>query len=305
SVYKRQRKKSLWNALLHRKSKELNHGRKAGHRVKLAEIRAAVKADIQNGTIHDTPEDNAAALKDLASHCELKTTGARGTSKAAAIDERITFERIGTEFDNVGERTGAAAFAFFTPGDTQDLGHPGFAATRGALDFVREVLGLNPYDVSTTRRKKPIKMNYSNYETSIVLTYRVQLIGWPSGVPRQCPSSLKQEPLRQLQEALRNGSCKWVKLTEQEYENLSTDLKRRKEAGETIGKPRKQRSDCGKKRNREAANDDVEEDEAPNANKKRSRKQVKGRLASQMVKSKEVISESDDDEDDDDEEGGA
>ena len=89
-------------------------------------------------------------------------------------------------------------------------------------------------------------MNYHNYDTAVVETYGVRLVGWPEGVKFANPSTIGTVPeAHKLRDALRGGSCFWKKLSKSELEHFITDLDARRAAGETVRKPRKKRSDAG------------------------------------------------------------
>ena len=56
-------------------------------------------------------------------------------------------------------------------------------------------------------------MNYVNYNTSIVLKYHVQLIGWPSEIPFINPHQLTTIAAKSLLDSLTVSTCKWVILS--------------------------------------------------------------------------------------------
>jgi hypothetical protein len=65
--------------------------------------------------------------------------------------------------------------------------------------------------------KKDITMNYSNYETSIVETYGVRLVGWPLGVKFVNPSNIGTVgDIRKLWDALKACTCYWAALSSAE-----------------------------------------------------------------------------------------
>ncbi|KAI5989532.1 hypothetical protein EDD15DRAFT_2150284, partial [Pisolithus albus] len=94
--------------------------------------------------------------------------------------------------------------------------------------------------------KKHIIMNYHNYETAIVETYGVRLVGWPEGVKFANPSMIGTvAEAHKLRDALCSGSCFWKKLSKNELELFVTELNTRRAASKTVRKPRKKRSDAG------------------------------------------------------------
>jgi hypothetical protein len=156
--------------------------------------------------------------------------------------------------------------------------------------------------------KKNVTMNYINYDRAIVEKYKAKLVGWPKGLKFANPSAIGTvDDIRALRNALKTGECKWIALTKRQQAEHTKMLTDKQEAGEVVGKKRKERSDKGKKRDRKE--DDVGGNGGPGgdgndgpAPPKRQRKRLshKGTASSKVLptpKSKELI---DDDEDDDD-----
>jgi len=52
------------------------------------------------------------------------------------------------QLDNLSERTGSASFTFVTCGHINDTTAPAFIESDGALNFFKEVLGLDPNEVA-------------------------------------------------------------------------------------------------------------------------------------------------------------
>lgn len=92
-------------------------------------------------------------------------------------------------------------------------------------------------------------MNYQNYETVIIETHHVKLVGWPPCVLFTSPSniSMKDEILL-LCSALKDGDCHWVVLSHEEQLQHAKKLAHARNQGLEIGKKRKERSDKGKPR---------------------------------------------------------
>ena len=112
--------------------------------------------------------------------------------------------------------------------------------------------------------------------------------------------------LRILRDALRCGSCCWVRMTKGEVARHSADLAAREAGGAVVGKKRKGRSDKGMMRGpqrKKGLDDDEEEDQTaagPSKRQKVSSKVSKGKKSrtakSQLPPSKEFIDSDDDDE---------
>ena len=81
-------------------------------------------------------------------------------------------------------------------------------------------------------------MNYENYENRIVEGFGVDLVGWPFAKVENF-GELHHSDLTILLEALENGRCHWIKLSEEELQNRMASNHARHEAGEQIYKEQK------------------------------------------------------------------
>ncbi|KAG0694015.1 hypothetical protein DFH29DRAFT_815774 [Suillus ampliporus] len=135
-------------------------------------------------------------------------------------------------------------------------------------------------------------MNYPNYIKSIVLSYSIVLNGWPATIPFTSPWNIHTVcEIRELHDALKAGTCAWKRLTETELEKYKEDLERHWAAGETVGKPRKKRSDLGTSRKRKNMQREDTEGEHPVKKSRRSNKT--GKVSCLEPKSREIIESSD------------
>lgn len=119
-------------------------------------------------------------------------------------------------------------------------------------------------------------MQYTNYEEDIVQRHGIELQGWTYERfvnPSELSSALG--PLRILLGAIKNGDCKFVKLSAEELRKRKARYKAKVDSGEIKARKRKRRSDYGTKKKgkgKEVANDDDIEDESDDArSKKRQR----------------------------------
>lgn len=140
-------------------------------------------------------------------------------------------------------------------------------------------------------------MNYTNYETAIVATYGVRLVGWPSSVPFTNPSNIGTVwEIRQLRDDLRSGACHWKKLTKNQREEHANTLNERRQTGEQVKRPRKRRSDAGRSRKQPATIEN--EDGSSRRKKQRNNKAGASRnVARAVVRSAETIDDESDEED--------
>ena len=146
--------------------------------------------------------------------------------------------------------------------------------------------------IGTVTNNKKVKMNYANYETSIIQQMGVRLVGWPKTVKFVNPSQIGTVlEIRTLRDDLKSGACHWVKLTKGQLDAHRADMEERREQGETVGRQRKKRSDAGKRKRRS------EDKENKRPSKKRTGKKA---ASTRQVKSHAVISDSSDSSDDDD-----
>jgi hypothetical protein len=133
-------------------------------------------------------------------------------------------------------------------------------------------------------KKHNVTMNYMNYETAVVERYSTKLVGWTyptlASPTLVSPSEIgTMEAIRKLRDALKCGSCKWVRLSKPELKDHVAAVDERKGNGEAVGKKQKERSDKGKSRKRKATesgdgleggeNENGEDGEAPPAKKKK------------------------------------
>ena len=121
-------------------------------------------------------------------------------------------------------------------------------------------------------------MNYPNYDTKVIEQYQTKLIGWTYSEFNSPFDINTVDDVRILLEALQCGRCCWVRMSKSDISRHKEEVNKRKAAGETVGKPRRQRSDKGIKRPRKSvpgAHKGVEDDDgAPPAKKRRRGKDM-------------------------------
>ncbi|KAF8493120.1 hypothetical protein JB92DRAFT_3127509 [Gautieria morchelliformis] len=93
-----------------------------------------------------------------------------------------------------------------------------------------------------------LDMEWKRYESKIVDTWRVELVGWP--VKEFDPYVLGVKDLETCVAALKGPDpvCYWRKLDDEELTQHHTSSNAKKASGEIVTKQRKKRSDAGKKR---------------------------------------------------------
>ncbi|KAH7908464.1 hypothetical protein BJ138DRAFT_1012744 [Hygrophoropsis aurantiaca] len=331
--YHTKRKPQVLNALVHVKAKEVNQNLPPGSRYKLMDIKEMIKSEKWTFTEEEKDE----AVKDLLEHRATQCTGVRANNTAAARDGLATITRITKELDVLYERTGLCSSLFVTRSHVNDtFSTSWFATNNDATDFWEDVMNLRPDDISrhyeqwacalgknisqrdslANMRKevtklistglnyttgKDIKMNYLNYEYGIVESHGVRLLGWPSDVPFTSPSNIGTvREARKLRDDLKSGACHWRKLTQRELNEFSEELKKRRNAGETIGVACQKRSDAGTARGpkRKASSSGTNKESGRSSKKKR----VGGSSRQALPKSAETIESSDDEDEEDEDE---
>ncbi|KAJ6511742.1 hypothetical protein DFH09DRAFT_1333628 [Mycena vulgaris] len=98
-----------------------------------------------------------------------------------------------------------------------------------------------------------IHMDYLHHEESIVLKHSVELVGWSCDRfvnPSKLSSALPV--LQELRDALKDGKCKWVKLTPEQLQSRRATWKADFGTGKATPRTRNPRSNIGKKRKRAA-----------------------------------------------------
>ncbi|KAH7918772.1 hypothetical protein BV22DRAFT_984305, partial [Leucogyrophana mollusca] len=162
-------------------------------------------------------------LDALVDHRNTKSHGVRANNLAAARDMLSTSDRIIKEMDSLAACTGAYVCLFLTRGNLNCSGHPTWYSTHNSMDFWEDVMKLNPDDITQhfeqwacsrdqmgITGKKDIKMNYMNYDKSIVELHHIKLVGWPDVVKFTNPSLIGAvTDIRSLRDALTSGECHW------------------------------------------------------------------------------------------------
>ncbi|KAG1881004.1 hypothetical protein F4604DRAFT_1578451 [Suillus subluteus] len=319
--YRTTRKVQLTNALIHAKAKEMNTDQPVGSRYTLVELREMVANDPQMKEL--TKDEKAGYIAALSEHREQNVTNVRGNNMAAARDVLLTTERVVKELDDLRVRTGTYATMFVIRGHINDTIQSSMHGTDNSEDFWEDVYDIpmadylrqyeqwactqNQMATSITIRnlhvvsltvaltgKKNITMNYSNYETAVVETYAVRLIGWPASIKFINPSNIGTVgDIRKLRDALKARTCYWTALTPVEVKAHTAELDVRRSAGEVVRKPRKKRSDAGGSRKRKALPAAHRENKRPS---KKARKMAAS--SSEAPKSVEFIVSSGEEEED-------
>ncbi|KAI6018737.1 hypothetical protein BKA83DRAFT_4027151, partial [Pisolithus microcarpus] len=271
--YRNPRSTQLANAIIHDKAHEVNEGDFA---LSLQQIRDLAKVDPKYQEM--TQDEKDELLRALTEYRALKNASIRATNSAAARDVQSTLEHVFKILDGLALWTGLYVCLFATRGHVYDSSQPFWYGTDNVMDFWEDVMNVEPDELvrkleqwacvqgkSKCRRlcarilnsglrvvaKKKIQINFINFEVAIKEKYGIDLRGWPEGVPFQSPRAITSaEHLRTLRDALKAGTCHWAYMSRQQRLEYQDRLKEQRSAGEVVGKPRKKRSDMGRKRRR-------------------------------------------------------
>ena len=124
-----------------------------------------------------------------------------------------------------------------------------------------------------------VKMNYENYETTIQCNLKIQIVGWPKDVEFKNPSNIiSVVDLHKLCDAWKYGDAFWEKMSKADLTMLANVLEaRRLKFSSKKSKPRKKRSDAGKKRAHRDADEGDKENGAPHKKARTSKAKGKRR----------------------------
>ncbi|KAJ7243701.1 hypothetical protein C8J57DRAFT_1243302 [Mycena rebaudengoi] len=219
--YKKARKPSLLNAIIHDMSVKANDD---GEATKLADLRAELDErcteydDGYDGYVKALEETEKLRLvAQLLDHRDTKKRGARATNKAAAMDALAAADRISDELANLYDRTGVQGFYVLSRGNADDAALPRVGESAGSLGFMQQVLDVAPLDllrkfeqwcctqdaggraantVSQIRKEivalilgglrkatnnKQTVMSYQHYDSDVRAAHKVEIVGWPMG----------------------------------------------------------------------------------------------------------------------------
>ncbi|KAJ7630197.1 hypothetical protein FB45DRAFT_1027432 [Roridomyces roridus] len=285
SALKAKRNKvSVYNAQVCCVMESLNEGREFGNRYTMEQAKKMMKEDPSLKENID-PDDLKRMVAKLEADGVLKRTGVRRDNIAAAVDAQGTLDVILELIRGLYHRTGIMGFAFFIRGNFNDVLAPVAMESGDALAFCSEILGREPELINTMLElwaiqksagaitapttekmrslgsamiqsgliqitgKVNVNMNFEGYIKSIVQAKHVALTGWPAGVPwKRLGKITNAGHVRAVYKALKDGTCKWRKLTEAEEDEEERRFNKLIKKGlAEEANVRKIRLDCGGK----------------------------------------------------------
>ncbi|KAI6114256.1 hypothetical protein F5141DRAFT_1002494, partial [Pisolithus sp. B1] len=199
------------NMLLHAKALEVNTDHPSRTEYSLTEIQTMVKDDEQlQNLMQEELEQHVIALNE---HCDMKIHGIRANNVTAAQDVLATTDRITKE-----------VCSFISVGHINDSIQSMWTTTDNSAEFWEDITN-----------KKHIVMNYQSYETAIIETYGVCLVGWPEDVRFTNPSAIGTvAEAWKLRDVLHSRTCFWKKLSKSELDIFATELNAHHVASKTI-----------------------------------------------------------------------
>ncbi|KAI6139514.1 hypothetical protein BKA82DRAFT_4517618 [Pisolithus tinctorius] len=282
--YQNPRSTQLANAIIHDKANEVNEGRARGEKLSLQQIRELARADPKYQDM--TQDEKDELLHALTEYRTLKNVSVRATNSAAARNAQSTLEHVFKILDGLALHTGIYACLFATRGHVYDSSQPFWYGTDNVMDFWEDVMDLEPDEIvrkleqwacmhgknieehnsvegmqqmcarilnSGLREYSFYLLTAPDMHVAIKEKYGIELLGWPESVPFQSPrATTNAEHLHTLRDVLKAGTCRWAYMSTQQRMQHTDRLKERRIAGEAVGKPRKKRSDAGRKCRRTA-----------------------------------------------------
>ncbi|KAI6102009.1 hypothetical protein EV401DRAFT_1876248 [Pisolithus croceorrhizus] len=269
--YRNRCEESLANALVRIKARQVNADRPSGQKFQLKELQEMVANDPDMQNLDE--EMKQKYLGELKESRSRKAIGVRSTNTAASRDVQATLKKVYGELQVLTYRTGIYACLFVTRGHVYDTHAASWFGMDNIMDFWEDRMDLSPdyiikqlelwacneeksesFSVTTgsitkhLRQEKAICLRFANFE-QIKYKFRIDYEGWPDGIPFCSPYKIQTiDEIRCLQDAIRENSFRWVKMTSSQHHEYRKQVDTRHEAGETVGVPRQGRSDKGKKR---------------------------------------------------------
>ncbi|KAI6113198.1 hypothetical protein EDD16DRAFT_1704258 [Pisolithus croceorrhizus] len=267
--YHNPRKVQRHNVLLHVKALEVNTDHPSRTKYSLTGIQKMVKDDewLQNLT-QEALEQHVITLNE---HRDTKIHGVQANNVTAAQDVLATTDRITKELTSLRDHTGIYAMLLVMRGHINNSIQSMWTTTDNSAEFWEDVSGHQIVDIAhqyeqwactqnqnllehdslgslhkqitkaissgpkKITNKKHIVMNYHSYETAIIKTYGVHLVGWPEDVRFANPSAIGTvAEAWKLQDVLCSGTCFWKKLSKSELDLFATELNAHCVAGKTI-----------------------------------------------------------------------
>ncbi|KAI6094750.1 hypothetical protein EDD16DRAFT_1721404 [Pisolithus croceorrhizus] len=283
--YRNRREELLANALVHIKACQVNADHPSGQKFQLKELQEMVANDPDMQNLDE--ETKQKYLGELKESHSCKAIGIQSTNTAASHDIEATLKKVYGELQALAYHTGIYACLFVTRGHVYDTHAMTWFGTDNIMDFWEDWMDLSPDYIikqlelwacneeknieahdslenmqkqakngldsgfsSITKhlhQEKAIRLRFTNFE-QIKYKFRIDYEGWPDGIPFCSPYKIQTiDKIHRLQDAIRENSFQWVKMTSSQHHKYCKQVDARREASETVSVPHQGHSDKGKR----------------------------------------------------------
>ncbi|KAI6094693.1 hypothetical protein F5141DRAFT_1069206 [Pisolithus sp. B1] len=170
----------------------------------------------------------------LNEHCDMKIHGIQVNNVTAAQDILATTDRITKESHEATSMTlfNQCGLQLITQ---QSFGRMFLDTKSWMFAHQYEQWACTQNQTEKITNKKHIVMNYHSYETAIIETYGVCLVGWPEDVRFTNPLAIGTvAEAWKLRDVLHSRTCFWKKLSKSELDIFATELNAHCVASKTI-----------------------------------------------------------------------
>ncbi|KAI6111207.1 hypothetical protein F5141DRAFT_1063538 [Pisolithus sp. B1] len=283
--YRNRCEESLANTLVRIKACQVNADCPSGQKFQLKESQEMVANDLDMWNLDE--EMKQKYLGELKESHSCKAIGVRSTNTVASCDVQATLKKVYGELQALTYCTGIYACLFVTRGHVYDMHATTWFGMDIIMDFWEDRMDLSPDYIikqlelwacneeknieahdslenmqkqakngldsgfsSITKhlcQEKAIHLRFANFK-QIKYKFGIDYKGWPDGILFCSPYKIQTiDEICCLQDAIRENSFWWVKMTSSQHHKYHKQVDMRCEAGETVGVPHQGRSDKGKK----------------------------------------------------------
>ncbi|KAF9060668.1 hypothetical protein BDP27DRAFT_1429779 [Rhodocollybia butyracea] len=290
---KPQKRASNYNVLLYFKTQQLNDGVAVGDKIHLRDLHTALKADDELMDALNNPDLMEEYRQQYDSEKSEETLKAIRVSKASAakfvagkinlLQQEISCLKQralkplgswlvahGTIPYTPATMVQAPATSFFEKNfniGAQDMAimwenHVCELEKRGNRKLTRNETDKELADLITSRLREitglnNVLMSYAAYEKTIIVPYKVNIVGWPEGVVTASPQKLSAANVRVVYEGWKAGAIRWERMSSLDHKAFVQALEEEDALNPTA---KAKHSDAGgshRKRKRDNGNEEV------------------------------------------------
>ncbi|KAF9067370.1 hypothetical protein BDP27DRAFT_1422928 [Rhodocollybia butyracea] len=291
---KPQKRASNYNVLLYFKTQQLNDGVAVGDKIHLRDLHTALKADDELMDALNDPDLMEEYRQQYDSEKSEETLKAIRVSKASAakfVAGKINL--LQQEADFMFEATRSQTLGFVARGSWDYTVHSCYYGTGPGDEFLRKNFNIGAQDMAimwenhvcelekrgnrkltrnetdkeladliTSRLREitglnNVLMSYATYEKTIIVPYKVNIVGWPEGVVMASPQKLSAANVRVVYEGWKAGAIRWERMSSLDHKAFVRALEEEDALNPTA---KAKRSDAGgshRKRKRDNGNEEV------------------------------------------------